>query len=353
LRLKASLLHALSREMEMRRDYLHGLPLGTVYLGGGTPSLLSISELVEIFEHIESTFPLISPAYAGMEVTLEANPDDLSPQYLHDLRHHTPVNRLSIGIQSFSEHDLRWMNRAHNADHARQCLQAAAQAGFHDLSVDLIYGSPTTSDAQWAANLDTVLEAGIPPLSAYCLTVEPGTALGHWVKKGSQPPPDEERAAAQFEHLMRRAAAAGYEHYEISNFALPDRYARHNTSYWQGASYLGIGPAAHSFDGHSRQWNVANNPLYIKAIEENRIPCEVEALSPAMRYNEYVMTALRTMWGVDAARLSAWGEEFAQHFRHSVQPFLADGTVEAKEQHYRLSPAGKLLADRIAAGLFL
>lgn len=354
LRLKPDLLQALLREMEMRRDYLHGLPLSTVYLGGGTPSLLSISELVEIFEKIEAIFPLVAPAYMGMEITLEANPDDLSPAYLHDLRRYTPVNRLSIGIQSFSDEDLRWMNRAHNSDHARQCLQAAVAAGFDDLSVDLIYGSPTTSDEQWATNLHTVLEAGIPHLSAYCLTVESDTALGHRVKKGLQPPPDEERAATQFEHLMRTTAAHGYEHYEISNFALPGRYARHNTRYWQGANYLGIGPAAHSFDGHSRQWNVANNPLYIKAITEGRSPSEeVETLTPAMRYNEYVMTALRTMWGADTAILHALGAEFEQHFRQGVQPFLEAGTVEMQGQYYRISsPQGKMLADRIAMNLF-
>lgn len=353
LKQKGAMVKAILHELELRHDYLDGAEISTVYLGGGTPSLLEISDLVQIFEKIDALYPL-QPATRDPrpEITLEANPDDLTPEKLRDLRNYTPVNRLSIGIQSFADDDLRWMNRAHTAHHARQCLDDALSAGFQDLTIDLIYGSPTTTDQQWAENLRIALDYCVPHLSAYCLTVESGTALGHHVAKGKQAPPDEERAARQFEHLMETAAAAGYEHYEISNFALPGRYAVHNSNYWRGVPYLGIGPSAHSFNGHSRQWNIANNALYIKSLSENQVPCEVEALSPTMRYNEYVMTSMRTMWGVDLDAICAMGEAFERHFSAAVLPFLADQTVERVGNTYRTTRSGKLLADRIAMGLF-
>ena len=365
LRQKDAMVGAILRELDLRRDYLGEAEISTVYFGGGTPSLLEISDLVRIFEKIDALYPnnptTHLPAEASakegqpnnpLEITLEANPDDLTPEKLRDLRDYTPVNRLSIGIQSFHDDDLRWMNRAHNARHARQCLDDALAAGFQDLTIDLIYGSPTTSDAQWAENLRIALDYGIPHLSAYCLTVETGTALGHQVAKGKQPAMDEERAARQFEHLMQATAAAGYDHYEISNFALPGRHARHNSNYWLRVPYLGVGPSAHSFNGHSRQWNVANNALYIKSLSENVIPCEVEELTPAMRYNEYVMTALRTIWGVDLGKIRDMGEAFERHFTTAVQPYLADQTVEQQGETYRTTRKGKLLADGIAAAVF-
>ena len=355
LKQKDAMVAAILRELELRRDYLGEAQLSTIYFGGGTPSLLEISDLVQIFEKINALYALT--AHSSLltpysEITLEANPDDLTPEKLRDLRNYTPVNRLSIGIQSFAEDDLRWMNRAHNARHARQCLDDALAAGFQDLTIDLIYGSPTTSDEQWAENLRIALDYGIPHLSAYCLTVETGTALGHRVAKGQQPAMDEERAARQFEHLMEATAARGYDHYEISNFAQPGRHARHNSNYWLGVPYLGIGPSAHSFNGHSRQWNVANNALYIKSLSERNVPCEVEQLTPAMRYNEYVMTALRTMWGVDLGKIRDMGEVFEQHFTTAVQPYLTDQTVEQLGETYRTTRSGKLLADGIAAGVF-
>ncbi len=364
LKQKDAMVEAILRELELRRDYLGEAELSTVYFGGGTPSLLEISDLVQIFEKINALYPLTftrqrneggphpSLLTPHSEVTLEANPDDLTPEKLRDLRDYTPVNRLSIGIQSFADDDLRWMNRAHTARHARQCLDDALAAGFYDLTIDLIYGSPTTTDAQWAENLRIALDYGIPHLSAYCLTVETGTALGYRVAKGQQPAMDEERAARQFEHLMEATAARGYDHYEISNFAQPGRHARHNSNYWLGVPYLGVGPSAHSFDGHSRQWNVANNALYIKSLMEGSIPCEIEQLTPAMRYNEYVMTALRTMWGVYLGKIRDMGEAFERHFAAAVQPYLADQTVEQRGETYRTTPSGKLLADGIAAGVF-
>jgi oxygen-independent coproporphyrinogen-3 oxidase len=348
LRSKGDMVAALLKELELQRDYLGGAELSSVYFGGGTPSLLEAKELEQIFEKINTLHPLAPNA----EITLEANPDDLTADKLSALRQHTPVNRLSIGIQSFDDEDLRWMNRAHSATHAFACLDDALAAGFDDLTIDLIYGSPTTSDAQWVENLRLAFGYGIPHLSCYCLTVEEGTALGAFVRKGQQPPVDEEKAARQFEFLMKTAAERGYEHYEISNFSLPNRYARHNSSYWRSEPYLGVGPSAHSFDGQSRQWNVANNALYIRALAENQIPFEKEILTPAQRYNEYVMTSLRTMWGADLEKIRAMGEAFAVRFEQSAQPFLKNGKMECEGGIFRLTRAGKFLADGIAAELF-
>lgn len=340
---------AILAELDLQRDYLEGAELGSVYFGGGTPSLLEISELEQIFEKIHALHRVAADA----EITLEANPDDLSREKSAALRAHTPVNRLSIGIQSFGDEDLRWMNRAHTAQHARDCLDGAMAAGFSDLSIDLIYGSPTTSDIQWAENLNIAFDYGIPHLSCYCLTVEEGTALGVFVRRGKQPPVDEEKAARQLEYLMASAEQRGYEHYEISSFALPGRHARHNSSYWLGEKYLGIGPSAHSFDGRSRQWNISNNALYIKSIEKGELPFEREILSPAQRYNEYVMTSLRTVWGADLNKIRALGGAFAAHFLKTVGVFLKNRMVEQRGETYRLTRAGKLLADGIASELFV
>ncbi|MEO6757906.1 MAG: radical SAM family heme chaperone HemW [Saprospiraceae bacterium] len=346
LRAKPALVVALLHELELQRDYLGGAELTSIYFGGGTPSLLTISELEQIFAKIQRLYPLSPTA----EITLEANPDDLNAALLHDLKNYTPINRLSIGIQSFHDTDLRWMNRAHNAAHAYSCLEAARRAGFDNLTIDLIYGAPTTSDQQWQENLEVAFQMQIPHLSCYCLTVEEGTALGTFVRKGQAAPVDDEQAARQMEYLMAATAARGYEQYEISNFARPGHYAQHNSSYWLGQPYLGIGPSAHSFNGRSRQSNIANNALYIKGLEDNNLPFEVENLSPAQRYNEYVLTSLRTVWGTDPANLPA---AEARHFLQAVAQFLADGRVERHGAVYRLSPAGRLFADRIAMELFL
>ena len=261
LRYKEEMVQAMLRELEARRLYLPDEPLDSIYFGGGTPSLLSEGELMAFFEAVNRYFRLSPKA----EITLEANPDDLKPETLAALGR-SPVNRLSIGIQSFAEEDLRFFNRAHDAHEARRCLDNARAAGFGDLTIDLIYGAPTTSHAQWAENLEIAFSYQIPHLSCYALTVEPRTALDHFIKKGKAPAVDEEQAARQFGYLVEATQAAGYEQYEISNFALPGRYAVHNSNYWTGAPYLGIGPSAHSFDGESRQWNVANNAKYLKAV---------------------------------------------------------------------------------------
>lgn len=349
LRSKPAMVEAILLELDIQRDYLEGQPLTSIYFGGGTPSLLETGELTAIFEKINRLHEVLP----GAEITLEANPDDLSPEKLRDLKNYTPVNRLSIGIQSFADPDLQWMHRAHNAHHARTCLDDALSVGFQDLTIDLIYGAPTTPDAQWAENLRIAFEYGVPHLSCYCLTVEEGTALGTFVRRGQQPPVDEERAARQFEYLVAATAAHGYEQYEISNFAQPGRYARHNSNYWSGASYLGVGPSAHSFNGHARQWNVANNALYIKGLNAGEIPFERETLSLPQRYNEYVMTALRTMWGVDALKIQSFGGAVWRHFERELAVFLQQGLVEEYAGKFRLTLPGKLLADGIASDLFI
>lgn len=339
---------ALLTELDMQRGYLPVGELKTVYFGGGTPSQLPVKDLERIFTKITDLYGIA----AGAEITLEANPDDLAPEYLADLRRHTPINRLSIGIQSFSDTDLEWMNRAHSARHALDCLNDARAVGFDNLTIDLIYGAPTTSDEQWAENLRIAFDHDVPHLSCYCLTVEEGTALGHFVAKGKAPAVDEEKAARQFDYLLEKSSLAGYEHYETSNFARPGYYSRHNSSYWLGAPYLGIGPSAHSFDGASRQWNIANNALYIKAIESGSIPFEREILSPEQRYNELVMTGLRTIWGLDLAQLNTLGAGFVAYFEKNAQRFVESGAMLRSGDVFTLSAEGKFLADGIAAALF-
>jgi oxygen-independent coproporphyrinogen-3 oxidase len=348
LRAKSAMTAAIVREIELQKDYLLGAPLQSIYFGGGTPSLLDIDEIQQICAAIYKHHTVDVDA----EITLEANPDDLNVEKLNQLRQDTPINRLSIGIQSFSEKDLQWMHRAHSAAEARAAVALARQAGFKDLTIDLIYGAPTTSDLDWAQNVAIALDYGIPHLSCYSLTVEDGTALGAWVKKGQQQPVDEEKAARQFEFLQMATEKAGYEQYEISNFALPGRYARHNSSYWLGKPYLGIGPSAHSFNGISRQWNIANNALYMQAIEENRIPFELEILSPTQQYNEYIMTTLRTIWGSETNKIAQMGTKYLQHFQQHIASMISEGWMEVLPGKYRLSKTGKLVADRIALELF-
>jgi len=346
---KDAMMRALLTELEIQGDYLKGAAIETIYFGGGTPSLLTVAELNQVFVKIHALHSVLPNA----EITLEANPDDLTLEKLRDLRQYTPVNRLSIGVQSFDDADLKWMNRAHQAKESHQCLETALATGFKDLTIDLIYGAPTTSDVQWAENLRLAVEYDIPHLSCYCLTVEEGTALHRFVEKGKTAPVEEEKAIRQFEYLLDATAAQGYEQYEISNFARAGRYARHNSNYWRGKPYLGIGPSAHSYNGVSRQWNIANNSLYIKDLSEKKLPFEREVLTDQQRYNEYVMTALRTSWGVETARLQGFGRGAVAHFEGSVQPFLRAGTVEQQPDGYRLTRAGKFLADGIAAELFM
>ncbi|MEZ4958845.1 MAG: radical SAM family heme chaperone HemW [Saprospiraceae bacterium] len=347
LKYKDEMVAAMLHELKLQKDYLGGEPVETIYFGGGTPSLLDRRDLDLFFDEIFKQFKVET---SGLEITLEANPDDLTPLKISELRQ-TPVNRFSIGVQSFSEADLKFMNRAHNAREAISCIENVQAAGFENLTIDLIYGSPTTSDTQWAANLEQVFRFNIPHLSCYCLTVEEKTALASFIKTGKAKPVDEKQAERQFKFLMKQASAQGYDHYEISNFAKPGWHSRHNSSYWQGKKYLGIGPSAHSFNGESRQWNVANNSQYMKALKEGKVPFEKEILMPAQRYNEYVMVSLRTMWGCDLEQIRALG--FEKHFLENATVYLEEGLVERIENKFKLTEKGKFLADGIAAALFV
>ncbi|MEL6944240.1 MAG: coproporphyrinogen-III oxidase family protein, partial [Bacteroidota bacterium] len=264
----------------------------------------------------------------------------------------TPINRLSIGIQSFAEEDLRAMNRAHNAEEAKKCILWAKEIGFDNLTIDLIYGSPTTSDTVWEKNLEQAIAFDIPHISSYCLTVEPQTALDHFVRTGKAKPVDEEQANRQFEFLIQYLQSNGFVHYEISNFAKPNCFARHNSNYWKGIPYLGIGPSAHSFNGESRQWNIAHNAKYLKALGAGELAFELENLTLEQRYNEYVMVGLRTIWGCDLKQIQAFGKEYEQHFLDKAKPFLKEGKLLKKGENYSLSMSGKHLADGIAMELF-
>lgn len=341
------MVESIVRELELQKDYLNGQPLQSIYFGGGTPSLLEERDLVEIFNKIFQLHEVTDDA----EITLEANPDDLTADKLRILSQ-SPINRLSIGIQSFTDADLQFMNRAHNAKEAAVCIKNAQEAGFQNLTIDLIYGTPTLTNDQWRQNLQTIFDYNIPHISCYCLTVEPQTALANFVEKGKVKPVDEDQAAEQFEILMAMMRERGYDHYEISNFAKPGHYAHHNSSYWLGEKYLGIGPAAHSFNGASRQWNVSNNAHYIKAITDNKIPCEQEHLSREQRYNEYVMTSLRTIWGASLDKVNSYGIAFKRHFLMMINPFLDNGTVTRKDDTFYLTDEGRLLADNISVELF-
>ena len=343
------MLLALHNEIAMQSAWLAGAAVDTVYIGGGTPSLLSRDELMRLFDALFETFTIA----ALKECTLEANPDDLDALYLRELRS-TPVSRLSIGVQSFRDEDLLYMRRAHSAYQSENALKAAQDAGFSNLSIDLIYGTPGLGDAGWLDNIHKMASMEIPHFSAYALTVEEGTALHHSITKKAVAPVDAAQSATQMEMLMEAAPSLGYEQYEISNFAKPGCYAIHNTAYWEGVPYLGLGPSAHSFNGrNTRQWNVANNARYIHSIlQEAKIPFESEVLTSVQRLNEYIMTSLRTMWGCDLGKVEReWGSA-GQLFKNAAA-FIADDRLKMLDDHLMLTGRGKLFADNIAASVFL
>ena len=337
------------RELEMQRDYLKNVPIQTIYFGGGTPSLLSEYEINTLIETINKNFRVDQLT----ECTLEANPDDLNKEYLRALKG-TPINRLSIGVQSFKDADLLYMKRAHNAQEADYAIKAAQDNGFTNLSIDLIYGTPQLTDRDWKDNLAKLASLSIPHFSAYALTVEDKTALQYAIQKKAAAPVDPEQAAGQFELLMEYAATLGYEHYEISNLALPGQYAVHNTNYWRGLPYLGVGPSAHSFDGASRKWNVANNAQYTQSIlKEKKLLFEEEQLTEVQYLNEYIMTSLRTMWGCDLDKVSAtWGEDITKTLKKNATILIDKNLVVLEDNKLIITNKGKLFADRIAGDLF-
>lgn len=349
LRGKREMVTALLREITLQKDYLAGETLESVYFGGGTPSLLEVTDISRIFETISTHFSIEK----GAEITLEANPDDLSRAKIAGLRQ-TPVNRLSVGIQSFYEPHLRFLNRAHSAQEATNCIRSAQEAGLTNISIDLIYAISHPDHSVWEEDLQRASGLNVPHVSAYCLTIEPRTVFGSWLRKGKLPAPDEHFAAEQFEMLISHLEEHGYEQYEISNFAKPGWYARHNTNYWKNKKYLGIGPSAHSFNGAQRQFNVANNAQYLQAIGEGHLPCMVESLTPAESANEYVMTSLRTQWGCDTGYIrQQYGFDLLQLNGRYLVHCQREDLLTIQDGVIILAAKGKLLADRIASELFI
>ncbi|MES2893689.1 MAG: radical SAM family heme chaperone HemW [Bacteroidota bacterium] len=320
----------------------------TIYFGGGTPSILNEKELASILNALHEKFSISS----GAEITLEANPDDITPSALQQWKA-LGINRLSTGIQSFVEAELKWMNRAHNANEALACIDHMKQAGFDNYSIDLIYGSPLLDDEAWANNVQMAITQNIPHISCYALTVEPKTALDKMIRDHKKSPVDPERQARQFLLLINWMKEAGYEHYEISNFARPGMRSRHNSSYWQGKSYYGFGPSAHSFTGHARKWNVANNSLYIQSLQKNVIPYEEELLTPTQQLNEYIMISLRTSEGINLQQIqNSFNQEAADNLLKTAEPWIQGKKVELRDRSLVLTTEGKLFADGIAADLF-
>lgn len=343
LRRKNELTAALLKEIVLQKEYLGWEVVDTIYFGGGTPSLLDPEELNSLLEKIKEHFPLAD----SLETTLECNPDDVEPSLLSTWQQ-LGINRLSLGIQSFFDEDLRWMNRAHDAAQAIKALGEVMQV-FPNSTADLIYGTPFLTDEKWKHNVDRMLHMGVPHLSCYALTVEPQTLLNKKIVKGESLPVEPEKQARQFLLLMDWLEEAGFEHYEISNFAKPGFRSRHNSSYWEGKKYLGLGPSAHSFDGVSRQWNIANNQLYIAGIERGVSVWEKEVLTPVQQLNEYIMTSLRTSEGLDLNRLPARQRE---EIEREAVIYLEQGNMIKRGEYFILTKKGKLLADRIASDLF-
>jgi oxygen-independent coproporphyrinogen-3 oxidase len=345
---KEEYVRALCRELELRKEYLQGEPLETLYLGGGTPSQLNQQALEQIFETVERVYGLSQCS----EITLEANPDDLSEAYVRMLRT-LPVNRLSMGVQTFNEEKLRFLHRRHTAAQAIEAVRRCQEAGLTNLSVDLIYGLPGEQPSDWEADLQQAVALQVPHLSAYHLIYEEGTELYRLLEAHRVEEVDEELSVRFFRMLIEQLRAAGYEHYEISNFALPDHYARHNTAYWTGRRYLGAGPSAHSYNGVTRQWNVASLTDYIEALlKEGRVPFELEELDRTTRYNERVITSLRTMWGLNLTQLEQeFGRELVDYCLRNAQPHLQEGRLKKEKDTLKLTAEGIFLSDGIMSDL--
>ena len=346
LKKKGELVEALVTELELRKGE-NKRAVETIYFGGGTPSLLTAEEINFILNAVYDNYPVSE----NPEITLEANPDDLDAEVLQELAN-SNINRLSIGIQSFFEEDLQLMNRAHNATEALQSIQLAKQY-FDNISIDLIYGIPGMSDERWQENLAQTLTLEIPHISSYALTVEPKTALKKMIEIGKVKPVDEDRSKAHFEILLATLEEAGFVNYEFSNFGKPGYFSQNNTAYWLGKPYLGIGPSAHSFDGEHRSWNINNNTKYIKSIQQKVVPAEVEELSVTDRYNEYVMTRLRTQFGVNLQEIKTlFGEKLALYFEKEARVFFEKELLKEESDKILITKKGKFLSDGIAADLF-
>lgn len=339
---------ALCKELELRKDEFAGIMVETIYFGGGTPSVLDTEEIAQLVATVYANYSIAEHP----EITLEANPDDLTPKKILELAK-SPVNRLSIGIQSFFDEDLKLMNRAHSAKEASESLSLATRH-FDNISIDLIYGMPNMSAERWKANIEKALSFNIPHISSYVLTVEPKTALFDFVKKGLVKPAPDEVAQAHFDILNETLTRAGYACYEISSFGKPGYFSKNNSAYWQQKKYIGIGPSAHSFDGQRRGWNINNNPKYIRALNNGELPMEMEVLSTTDKYNEYVMTGLRTVWGVSLDRVAReFGIKYKEYLTLQVDKYINEHLLFMDGDLLLATNKGKFLADGIAADLFI
>lgn len=349
VRYQADFVAALVHEINIRKDYLNNSVIDTIYFGGGTPSLLSIDEIVLIINTIKSIFNVS----ANAEITLEANPDDLSKEKIIDIKYYTLINRLSIGIQSFFDDDLHYLNRVHNGKQAHNSIENAIKYGFDNITIDLIYGIPTLSDKKWKENLKRFLEYKIPHLSSYSLTVEPSTALDVLIKKKKLENINEIASIKHFEILLNETEKYQYVNYEISNFAMDGYMSKHNSNYWLGKHYLGLGPSAHSYNGKSRQWNITNIKKYCEKGKATKLIDEQEMLTHDQLYNEYVLTSIRTSWGCDTDHINKiFGAKYHNFFIKNIVDAITDNKVIRKENIYILTNKGKLFADGIASSLF-
>jgi oxygen-independent coproporphyrinogen-3 oxidase len=345
---KSEMIMALAKEIQMRKNEFEDPVVETIYFGGGTPSLLAIEDLRFLIAEIYSNYNVVE----NPEITLEANPDDLSNERIVALSN-LKINRLSIGIQSFFEDDLKMMNRAHNSAEAKKCLEEATQY-FDNISIDLIYGIPGMSNEKWMQNIEMALSFNVPHISSYALTVEPKTALYSFIQKEIIPQPDEEVAQEHFQILVEKLNENNFIHYELSNFGKENYFSKNNSSYWLGKKYIGIGPSAHSYDGQKRGWNVSNNSVYIKSISEGILPLETEILSKTDRYNEYIMTGLRTMWGVSLQRIEKeFGPIYLHYLNKQAARYIEDHLLFMDDEILRTTQKGKFLSDGIASDLFL
>jgi oxygen-independent coproporphyrinogen-3 oxidase len=348
LQYKDELVNAIIKEAGTEKNYLSNEQVQTIYFGGGTPSLLTNSDCEKIMNAIYREFPVST----DVECTIEANPDDINAEKLTGWRN-AGINRLSIGVQSFQDEELRWMNRAHNAEQSVQCIHLSHQYGFNNLSIDLIYGCPLLTDLQWKQNVEKAVSFHIPHLSCYALTVEEKTPLYKNIQNRSVMDINTDRQANQFLMLMQLMRENGYEHYEVSNFAKPGFRSRHNSSYWKGEKYLGLGPSAHSYNGIERRWNVSNNQVYIKSVFNNEIQREAEILTPDQALNEYIMISLRTTEGLDLSRLEQkWGADKRKSTESVLKNYVSRGLIMSNREKVQLTDEGMLMADGIASALF-
>ena len=348
LKKKDEMVLALAKEIALRKSEFNDEIVETIYFGGGTPSILEIVDIRLLIDTVYQNYKVIE----NPEITVEANPDDLTETRIIELSQNK-INRLSIGIQSFFEDDLKLMNRAHNSTEAKKCLEIATQY-FDNISIDLIYGVPNMSNEKWLQNIETALSFNVPHISSYALTVEPKTALHSFIQKGIIPPPDDEVAQEHFHLLVDKLEENGFIHYELSNFGKTTYFSKNNSSYWLGKKYIGIGPSAHSYNGISRSWNISNNTLYLKSIAENILPSETEILTKTDRYNEYVMTGLRTIWGISLDRIEReFGPKYLEYLNQQSAKYIEDHFLFVDDTILRTTKIGKFLSDGISSDLFL